>query len=119
MAEIYKSFPGIPNSGSHGAYDDPLHYVFAHHRSVRVAVEGEALGRARVASSTLRAHRAEGHSDISVEGGSVDFTIWLTDRGEEGKYATNPMTPVYAIEFGREGGRGGARPLSTAFPEVT
>lgn len=118
MAEIYKQFAGTPSGGAHGSYEDPLNYVLSHHIETQNAIQAEVMSRTAIARSQLAKHRAAGHSSISSEIGDVDGVIWLTDHGTEGAYSTNPMTPVYAIEFGRAGGRGGARPLTAAFPEV-
>lgn len=110
MAEIYEQFAGIPSAGSHGVYEDPLNYVLSHHFEVAAAIEAEGMARSIAAQRQLAMHRDEGHARIHVEVGSVDWTVWLEDRSDE--------PAALAIEYGAQGGRGGARPLSAAFPEV-
>lgn len=110
MAEIYRSFAGVPSSGSHGSYDDPLNYVLSHHEDVRNWIEREGTFRAMAASRQLAMHRDEGHARVEVEAGAVDYTVWLVDDSDE--------PAALAIEYGSAGGRGGARPLTAAFPEV-
>lgn len=75
MAEIYKHFAGIPSSGAHGAYDDPLNYVLSHHSEVAAAIEAEGMARSLAAQRQLSMHRDEGHARIHVEVGSVDWTV--------------------------------------------
>lgn len=84
MAEIYAWF------------DDA--YV-AHMRDLQSELESTAKAGARRAESILRAHRAEGHSRITVTKGELDWYVNLDDtRGD---------VAAAAIEYGRKRGKRG------------
>ncbi len=78
----------------------------AHQRGVATAVNRVADRHAAIARGVLLAHRAEGHSQITVTRGRVDSFVNLND--ERGDLA------AAAIEYGARGGRG-VRALHKAF----
>jgi hypothetical protein len=83
--------------------------IVAKTAGVRGAVKHEAGKGAAIARGTLLAHRDQGHSQITVTRGELDYFVNLDDtRGDRA---------AAAIEFGR-GGRApsqGVRALSKAF----
>lgn len=87
MAEVYAWF------------DDE--YV-AHMGEVRREIASTARAGARRAESILAAHRAEGHSRITVTRGDLDYFVNLDDtRGDHA---------AAAIEYGRRRGVHGTTP---------
>ena len=80
-------------------YDDTNERV-AHLPGVIGAVYDTAKDGGRRAEALLRAHRAEGHTRITVDRGSVDSFVALDD--------TRGQRAAAAIEFGRSGGPTGA-----------
>lgn len=79
----------------------------AHERGVIGAVHDVAQRHAAIARGVLLAHRAEGHSQITVTRGTVDSFVSLND--ERGDVA------AAAIEFGNKYGGGGIDALGRAF----
>lgn len=74
--------------------------IVAHVPGVRMSVSAKADEGAARARAVLAAHRAEGHSQITVTRGELDSFVNLDDtRGDHA---------AAAIEFGRSGGRRGA-----------
>lgn len=85
---------------------------FAKLDGVRDELKSTAQAGGARAEAILSAHRAQGHSRITVEDGSLDWFVSLDDtRGDRA---------AAAIEYGRSGGRGGATQgvfaLAGAFP---
>lgn len=84
--------------------------IVAHLGGVRAAVGAKAEEGAARAKAVLSAHRAEGHSQITVTRGSLDSFVNLDDtRGDRA---------AAAIEFGRTGRNGstqGVNALGSAF----
>lgn len=84
--------------------------IVAHLGGVRRAIKHEADQGAAIARGVLMAHRAEGHSRITVTRGiKLDYYVNLDDtRGDRA---------AAAIEFGRSGDNAsqGVRALSKAF----
>jgi hypothetical protein len=81
--------------------------VVSHQAGVIRAVQHTAQKHAAVARGLLLAHRAEGHSRITVTRGDVDAFVNLNDeRGERA---------AAAIEFGNKYGGGGIDVLGRAF----
>jgi hypothetical protein len=73
--------------------------IVAHLPGVIGAVHDTAKAGGARAEAILAAHRAEGHSRITVTRGSVDSFVSLDDtRGDHA---------AAAIEYGRSGGRAG------------
>jgi hypothetical protein len=73
--------------------------LVAHLQGVIGAVHDTAEAGGSRAEAILAAHRAEGHSRITVTRGSVDSFVSLDDtRGDRA---------AAAIEYGRSGGRTG------------
>jgi len=79
----------------------------SHLPGVRAAVMQTAQKHAAIARGHLLAHRAEGHSRITVTRGDVDAFVNLND--ERGAPA------AAAIEFGNKYGGGGIDVLGRAF----
>lgn len=81
--------------------------VVSHQPGVIAAVLKTAQKHAAIARGHLLAHRAEGHSRITVTRGEVDAFVNLNDeRGERA---------AAAIEFGNKYGGGGVDALGRAF----
>ena len=108
MAEVYRVPQGRKVRMTKGK-GDPLYGVVARHVAVQAAVAAQASSRAGVAKAVLGAHRDSGASEIVVTNRDVDYVVSLVDR--------SPKPQPRAIEFGREGGRGGVGALQRAFPE--
>ncbi|MDN5930420.1 MAG: DUF5403 family protein [Pseudonocardia sp.] len=73
---------------------------FAKLPGVRAELRDTAEAGGARAEAILSAHRAQGHSRITVTKGSLDWFVSLDDtRGDRA---------AAAIEYGRSGGRGGA-----------
>lgn len=73
---------------------------FAKLDGVRSELRSTAQAGGARAEAILSAHRAQGHSRITVDHGSLDWFVSLDDtRGDHA---------AAAIEYGRSGGRGGA-----------
>jgi hypothetical protein len=72
---------------------------FAKLPGVRGEIRSTANAGAGRAEAILAAHRAEGHSQITVTHGGLDYFVSLDDtRGDHA---------AAAIEYGRRGGRSG------------
>lgn len=72
---------------------------FAKLPGVRAELRSTAQAGGGRAETILAAHRAQGHSRITVTSGSLDWFVSLDDtRGDRA---------AAAIEFGRSGGRSG------------
>lgn len=94
--------------------DPAMQDKIAHEAGVIRAVNKVAREKAAIATGYLMAHRAEGHSSITVTRGEVDSFVNLTDKPSK----SNKFGPAAAaIEFGRSGDRPtqGVRALSRAF----
>jgi hypothetical protein len=94
--------------------DPAMQDKIAHEGGVIRAVNHVAREKAAIAKGYLMAHRAEGHSDITVTRGEVDSWVNLTDkRAKSNSY----RAAAAAIEFGRGGEHPtqGVRALSRAF----
>ena len=94
--------------------DPAMQDKIAHQAGVIRAVNRVAREKAAIATGYLMAHRAEGHSSITVTRGEVDSFVSLKDRPS----TSNRGRPAAAaIEFGRSGERPtqGVRALSRAF----
>lgn len=79
----------------------------SHLPGVKAAVLHAAQDKAAIARGLLQAHRAEGHSRITVTRGTVDAFVNLND--ERGQRA------AAAIEYGNKYGGGGIDVLGRAF----
>lgn len=98
--------------------DSAMQDKIAHEAGVIRAVNRQAREKAAIAKGYLMAHRAEGHSSITVTRGEVDSFVNLEDkRSKSNKY----KAAAAAIEFGRSGERPtqGVRALSRAFGLTT
>ena len=94
--------------------DGPMQDDIAHELGVIRAVNRVAREKAAIAKGYLMAHRAEGHSSITVTRGEVDSWVNLEDkRSKSNAY----RAAAAAIEFGRGGEHPtqGVRALSRAF----
>lgn len=79
--------------------DTAMNKTISHLPGVVGAVRDKAKAGGGRAEAILAAHRAEGHSRITVTHGSVDSFVFLDDtRGDHA---------AAAIEYGRSGGRFG------------
>ena len=94
--------------------DGPMQDKIAHEAGVRQAVNRVAREKAAIAKGYLMAHRAEGHSSITVTRGEVDSWVNLNDKRSR---SNNFHAAAAAIEFGRGGEHPtqGVRALSRAF----
>ncbi len=96
MAEIYLT-------------DEEMNYLISHLPGVRSRVRRTAYQGAARASAILAAHRAEGHSRITVTHGDVDSFVNLDD--------TRGYPAAAAIEYGRKrrGVTSGIHAIRSAF----
>ncbi len=94
--------------------DAKLQKDIAHEPGVIRAVNRVAREKAAIAKGYLMAHRAEGHSSITVTRGGVDSWVNLEDKRAR---SNNFRAAAAAIEFGRGGEHPtqGVRALSRAF----
>jgi hypothetical protein len=86
--------------------------IVAHQQGVIDFVNHLANEKAAVARGTLMAHRAEGHSEITVTTGDVDSFVNLEDKPSE---SNSGMPAAAAIEYGNRYGGGGVGALRGAF----
>lgn len=91
MAEVYKTFHGMP-------FQEGL----ARWRPVQYELDDRARMMTIVARRKLREHRAEGHSFIETEKGRIDRWVILND--------TRGLSAAMSMEYGRapdDQGKGG------------
>jgi len=94
-------------------YDD-CNEIVAHTRGVRGEVVHQAGKYAAIARGILLAHRAEGHSSITMTRGTRRVDAYVNLEDSPSKSSQN-LARAHIIEFGAEGGRGGVAPLQRAF----
>lgn len=73
----------------------PIEDWLAHTRMVRAALKEEAAARAEVAEGLLAAHHHDGHAQIELQRGDLDWYVILSD--ERG------LKAAMSIEYGRRG----------------
>ncbi len=83
----------------------------AHLGGARRAVGHAAHKGAAIAKGVLLAHRAEGHAEINVTHGTLDYFVNLDDTAGSG----TGRHAAAAIEFGNKYGGGGIAALQRAF----
>lgn len=81
----------------------------SHLPGVRAAVVHTAQEKAAIARGILMAHRAEGHSEITVTRGTKRVDAFVNLEDTRGQHA------AAAIEFGNKYGGGGIDALGRAF----
>lgn len=86
--------------------------IVAHEPGVIGAVSRVANEKAAIARGVLMAHRAEGHSEITVTRGDTDSFVNLQDKPSE---SNSGKPAAAAIEYGNKHGGGGIDALGRAF----